>query len=218
MKDSHISINVGIIGGAGYTAGELIRLLLRHPAVNIAFITSNSQAGKPITAIHSDLIGETDLVFQRDPLEVDVLFLCMGHGKSAIWLADNPPRTDTLVVDLSRDFRLDEDWVYGLPELNREKIIGHKRIANPGCFATAIQLAALPLAASGKVDASFNVHAITGSTGAGQNPTTTTHFSWRNNNVSIYKAFRHQHLTEIDRSSRVLPSSRTSRNRMNVKR
>jgi len=193
---------VGIIGGGGYTAGELLRLLVHHPAVELAFAVSGSQAGKKVSSIHQDLIGEAELFFSAHPEEADVIFLCMGHGKSETWMKDHLPRADTLVIDLSRDFRQSEDWVYGLPELNRETIKASRRIANPGCFATAIQLAALPLAASGEVAGPYHVHAITGSTGAGQRPTATTHFSWRNNNVSIYKAFQHQHVTEINRSLR----------------
>lgn len=188
-----------IIGGAGYTAGELIRLLLHHPKVALTSVQSESQAGQPITNTHSDLVGETELLFTAQHQEADVIFICRGHGRSAGWLAEHPVPADTLVVDLSSDFRLATDWVYGLPELNRERIVGHRRIANPGCFATAIQLGILPLSAAGPVD-SWHVHAITGSTGAGQKPGPTTHFSWRNNNVSIYKPFAHQHLAEMGRS------------------
>ena len=194
---------VGIIGGGGYTAGELLRILIHHPRVEIAFVQSRSQAGKPVYATHEDLIGDTDLVFsaEADP-GVEVLFLCMGHGKSREWLAANPVPEDTLIVDLSTDYRLDEAWVYGLPELNRESIRGSRRIANPGCFATALQLGLLPLAAAGELDTEIHINAVTGSTGAGQAPSATTHFSWRSNNVSYYKAFQHQHLAEIRRSLR----------------
>lgn len=195
-------IKTGIIGGGGYTAGELIRLLINHPAVELAFVVSESQAGKLVSSVHDDLVGDTDLVFTSEPEVADVIFLCMGHGKSSGWMEQCQPDQETIIVDLSTDFRMDENWVYGLPELNREAIRTAKRIANPGCFATAIQLAALPLAAAGLIEHPLHVNAITGSTGAGQNPGATTHFSWRNNNVSMYKAFRHQHETEIDRSIR----------------
>ncbi len=194
---------VGIIGGGGYTAGELLRLLIHHPEVEIAFAQSQSQAGKPVYAVHEDLVGDTDLVFSAEAdLTVDVLFLCMGHGKSREWLAKHAVPAETLVVDLSTDFRLAEDWGYGLPELNREQIRTSRRIANPGCFATALQLGLLPLAAARDLPAEIHINAVTGSTGAGQAPTATTHFSWRSNNVSYYKAFRHQHLAEIQRSLR----------------
>lgn len=191
---------IGIIGGGGYTAGELIRLLIRHPGVELKFVVSGSQAGKLVSSVHDDLVGETDLVFVNEPGDADVIFLCMGHGKSSGWMEENQPSADTIIVDLSTDFRMDESWVYGLPELNREATRRAKRIANPGCFATAIQLAALPLAAAGLIEDPLHVNAITGSTGAGQSPGSTTHFSWRNNNVSIYKAFEHQHEAEIGRS------------------
>ncbi len=197
-------IKVGIVGGAGYTAGELLRLLIRHPQIQIDFVQSNSQAGKQVSSIHSDLVGDLEQLFVKNiPSEVDVLFLCSGHGKSRSFLIDrNFPKT-TKIIDLSRDFRLlpqAEGFVYGLPELNREQISQSTKIANPGCFATAIQLALLPLAKEGVLKEEIHIHALTGSTGAGQNPTPTTHFSWRNNNVSIYKAFTHQHLDEIHQS------------------
>lgn len=193
---------VGIIGGGGYTAGELLRLLQYHPAVKITFVHSQSQAGKLVSHVHEDLAGELQLSFTAElPLaNVDILFLCRGHGKSASWLAENKISETTLVIDLSSDFRLSERFVYGLPELNRDRIRQSKRIANPGCFATAIQLGLLPLAALDALQSPVHIHAITGSTGAGQAPTATTHFSWRNNNMSIYKAFEHQHLAEIGRS------------------
>ncbi|MEZ4988021.1 MAG: hypothetical protein R2795_23830 [Saprospiraceae bacterium] len=193
--------SVGIIGGGGYTAGELIRILQWHPLVEIDFVYSQSQAGKPVYAVHEDLAGESELVFTGTfRTDVDVLFLCSGHGKSKAWIAAHDIPTDTLVIDLSNDFRLDGSFVYGLPELNREAIRSHKRVANPGCFATAIQLGLLPAAKAGLLGSEVHVHAITGSTGAGQAPTATTHFSWRSNNLSIYKAFSHQHLDEINRS------------------
>lgn len=194
-------IKVGIIGGAGYTAGELIRLLLNHPETSISFIQSNSQAGLLVSDIHTDLIGEIDLKFVSEPdyKQADVLFLCMGHGRSKDFVHQIPSDFSGKIIDLSNDFRLKdeaEDFVYGLPELNREKIKQSDRIANPGCFATAIQLALLPLAATRHLS-EVHVHGITGSTGAGQAATSTTHFSWRNNNVSVYKSFSHQHLGEI---------------------
>lgn len=195
------SYKVGIIGGAGYTAGELIRILRWHPAVEISFIHSQSQAGKLVSSIHHDLAGELTTCFTDEvDLSVDVLFLCSGHGKSKGWLAQHNVAEETLVVDLSSDFRLDESFVYGLPELNYAAIQQSRRIANPGCFATAIQLGLLPLVDQQALPEEVHVHAITGSTGAGQQPRDTTHFSWRNNNLSIYKAFNHQHLAEIGRS------------------
>ena len=199
-------MKTGIIGGAGYTAGELLRLLVNHPNIDIAFVHSNSQAGKPVHSIHKDLLGEIALAFTNKlPLdEVDVVFLCMGHGQSQLFWEQNAPLPANLkVIDLSHDFRLkrpDNNFVYGLPEINREQIPSQKYIANPGCFATAIQLALLPLATKQVLSNEVHVHAITGSTGAGQAPTGTTHFSWRNNNVSVYKAFKHQHLGEIGQS------------------
>ncbi len=191
-------LRAGIIGGGGYTAGELIRLLRFHPEAEIGYVHSNSQTGKPISSIHQDLAGEMDLVFTNAlDYEVDVLFLCMGHGQSAAFFSQNTIPDSVCLIDLSHDFRLDPEFVYGLPELNGEVLRGAKRIANPGCFATAIQLALLPLAAEGLLRQAVHIHAVTGSTGAGQSPSPTTHFSWRNNNLSIYKAFRHQHLAEI---------------------
>ena len=196
---------VGIIGGGGYTAGELLRLLVHHPEVEIAYVESGSQAGKAIHEVHSDLVGDTDLRFVGSAGaklgEVDAVFLCMGHGVSRGWMEQHRPKQGTLVVDLSTDYRMDEKWVYGLPEINRERTRGAKRIANPGCFATAIQLALLPLAAAGLAEGEVHVNGITGSTGAGQSPSPTTHFSWRNANLSVYKAFSHQHLAEIGRSA-----------------
>lgn len=194
-------IKVGIIGGAGYTAGELIRILLNHPQAEIAFVQSTSNAGNPIADVHTDLIGETDLVFVADAKvdAVDALFLCMGHGKSVEFMANHHVPTSVKVIDLSTDYRMkaaDHDFVYGLPETNRDAIAKANRIANPGCFATAIQLAFLPVAAQGQLP-ELHVTAITGSTGAGQAPSASTHFSWRANNISVYKAFSHQHLNEI---------------------
>jgi N-acetyl-gamma-glutamyl-phosphate reductase len=208
MQSTTNKISVGIIGGAGYTAGELIRILLNHPAADIAFINSTSNTGAPITQVHEDLYGETDLVFSSKPiLDVDVVFLCQGHGKAEKVLKDFKFSNSTKIIDLGNDFRLHADadfdsksFVYGLPELQRDKIKASNYIANPGCFATCIQLALLPLANAGIIKNEIHVNAITGSTGAGQNPTATSHFSWRNNNVSVYKAFTHQHLGEITES------------------
>ena len=201
-------INAGIIGGAGYTGGELLRILINHPFVKVAFIHSNSQAGKPVWAIHTDLLGDTDLTFSgeipalnAENKAVDVLFLCSGHGASVTFMAEHEVSDDSIVIDLSADFRDEQDdFVYGLPELNRERIQEATRIANPGCFATSIQLALLPLAKAGLLTNDVQVSAITGSTGAGQALVPTTGFTWRNNNVSIYKAFTHQHLAEIRQS------------------
>ena len=197
-------INIGIVGGAGYTAGELIRILLYHPNAVLKYVQSSSNDGQPVTVIHRDLLGETDLVFSDiDPEQVDLLFLCSGHGKSVEYLSQTTLPGNVKIIDLSHDFRLkreDNDFIYGLPELNRKAIQTASRIANPGCFATGIQLALLPLAAAGLIHDDLHVNAITGSTGAGQAPTKTSHFSWRNNNLSVYKAFEHQHLGEIYQS------------------
>ena len=198
-------MKVGIIGGAGYTAGELIRLLLHHPEVEIGFVHSTSNAKNLLTDVHEGLLGETDMKFtDRLPLKsIDVLFLCMGHGKSAEFLAEHPVPQNVRIIDLAQDFRIaspDHDYVYGLPELNREEIQHARHIANPGCFATAIQLGLLPLAANWLLHDDISVNAITGSTGAGVKPAATTHFSWRTGNMSIYKAFRHQHVPEIKQS------------------
>ena len=202
-------INAGIVGGGGYTAGELIRLLLHHPNVNLDFVYSRSQGGKPVASIHQDLVGEADFAFAEsvNP-DADVIFLCMGHGNSRPFLEENPLPDETKIVDLIRDFRLTGDathddkreFIYGLPELNRDAISETDQVANPGCFATGIQLALLPMADNKKLLEDVNIHAITGSTGAGQKPRSTTHFSWREGNVSIYKAFTHQHLDEIKQS------------------
>ncbi len=196
---------VGIIGAAGYTGGELIRLLLHHPNVEIAFVHSNSQMGTPVSDTHDDLLGDTDLYFTNQlDLSVDVLFLCMGHGEAKKWLEQNPVPDDVLLIDLSHDFRWKDGFVYGLPELNKTDIQQTKRIANPGCFATAIQLALLPLAKAQLIQDEVHIHAITGSTGAGQSLQATSHFSWRNNNISAYKVFEHQHLAEIIQSLKTL--------------
>lgn len=194
-------IKVGIIGGAGYTAGELLRLLINHPEVDIAFIHSSSNAGRPVAEVHEGLIGDTDLVFdaEYDLTACDVVFLCQGHGKSTeFWQANKRP--DRLkVIDLAQDFRDESNgYVYGLPEVKRDLISKASLLANPGCFATAIQLALAPLAKAGLLENEVNITGITGSTGAGVKPGATTHFSWRNNNMSVYKAFEHQHLKEIN--------------------
>jgi N-acetyl-gamma-glutamyl-phosphate reductase len=202
-------IKVGIIGGAGYTAGELLRILLNHPQAEIGFVQSSSNAGNPVTDVHVDLIGETDLKFTEEmPFsEVDVIFLCMGHGKSKEFMEKNKLPEALKVIDLSHDFRLKREgnsFVYGLPELNREEIKKSKYIANPGCFATGIQLALLPLAADSLLNDEVHIQAITGSTGAGQKSTDTSHFSWRNNNLSAYKIMEHQHEGEILQSLKQL--------------
>lgn len=196
-------VKVGIIGGAGYTAGELIRLLLNHPEVEIGFVHSESNAGKYLYEVHEGIFGDTDIRFADsfDLGAIDVLFLCGAHGKSAGFWAENPMPEGLKVIDLAQDFR-DEScgYVYGLPEMQLSKIRSADKIANPGCFATCIQLALLPLAAAGLLSDEVNVSAITGSTGAGVKPGATTHFSWRNNNISAYKVFEHQHLLEIGRN------------------
>lgn len=197
-------IKVGIVGGAGYTGGELLRILLHHPNVELTTVSSRSNAGKPVSDVHRDLLGETELIFsEKYPTNEDLIFICMGHGKSKQFLAKTTLAPHTKVIDLSRDFRLKDDahdYIYGLPELNKTDIRTANHIANCGCFATAIQLALLPLAKAKQLNDEVHIHAITGSTGAGQQPRDTTHFSWRNNNISIYKAFKHQHLDEIKQS------------------
>lgn len=192
-------IKVAIEGAAGYTAGELLRILLFHPFVDVKYVHSESNAGKPVYAVHKDLLGETGLVFNDiDFSDTDVVFLCKGHGQSVKFMAQNNLPHHVKVIDLSTDFRDEsEGFVYGLPELQREKIATARLIANPGCFATSIELALLPLASAGLLKNEVHITSITGSTGAGQSPSETTHFSWRNNNVSVYKPFRHQHLKEI---------------------
>lgn len=193
-------IKAGIIGGAGYTAGELLRLLINHPEVEVAFVHSTSNAGAPVTDVHEGLIGETDLTFAEtyDLKACDVLFLCQGHGFSRKFWEENEMPEGLKIVDLAQDYRDESDgYVYGLPEVKRDAVKGCAKLANPGCFATAIQLALAPLAAAGKLEGEVHVTGITGSTGAGVKPGSTTHFSWRNNNISVYKAFEHQHLKEI---------------------
>lgn len=204
-------IKVGIIGGAGYTAGELIRLLIHHPKVEIDFIYSTSNAGNAIGKVHQDLISE-DLEFSdKINPQVDILFLCLGHGNSKAFLSDNEFSTETKIIDLSNDFRLENDktfngksFVYGLPELNKSEIKQANYIANPGCFATAIQLALLPLANVKSLIEDVHVNAVTGATGAGTSLSATTHFTWRDNNFSYYKPFTHQHLGEINQSVKLL--------------
>ena len=200
-------IRTGIIGGAGYTGGELIRLLINHPDVELVGIHSRSNAGEPVAKVHQDLLGETELKFTGElPANLDVLFLCLGHGESTKFLAENSIGSSTRIIDLANDFRLAKDavqgdrhFVYGLPELNRERIRTAKDIANPGCFATAIQLGLLPLAKAGVLREIYTT-GITGSTGAGQSLSASSHFSWRANNVQAYKTLTHQHLGEIGES------------------
>ena len=198
-------IQAGTAGGAGYTAGELLRILINHPKVEIKSVMSSSFSGKKVSEVHQDLMG-SQLVFSNElNMEVDVLFLCMGHGKSRAFIEENEISDSIRIIDLSHDFRLKEsqsvsgrNFVYGLPETNKGGIKQASNIANPGCFATAIQEALLPLANGKLLTNQIHINAITGSTGAGQQPSATTHFSWRSNNVSVYKAFTHQHLGEIE--------------------
>jgi N-acetyl-gamma-glutamyl-phosphate reductase len=198
-------IRVGIAGASGYTGGELLRILLQHPATEICAATSRSKAGKPVSEVHTDLLGETDITFSNEIAEeIDVLFLCLGYGESANYLRTHPISERTKIIDLSQDHRLSPNFVYGLPELHRAAIARAMRIANPGCFATCIELALLPLAQRGLIRGEVHVSAITGSTGAGQALSETTHFTWRNNNVAVYKAFQHQHLPEIYQSLKLL--------------
>ncbi len=197
-------IKVGILGAAGYTGGELIRLLLNHPDAEIVFANSESNAGNLVSDVHEGLIGDTDLRFtdQMPFDQVDAVFFCFGHGKSEQFLKEHTIPERVKIIDLAQDFRIkgNHDYVYGLPEINKAEIAKAKHVANPGCFATAIQLALLPAAKMGLLTKDVAVNAITGSTGAGQKPGATTHFSWRNNNLSIYKPFTHQHLAEIRQS------------------
>ena len=197
-------IKIGILGAAGYTGGELIRLLLNHPKAEIVFANSESNAGNLVSDVHEGLIGDTDLRFtdQMPFDQVDVVFFCFGHGKSEAFLKEHSIPANVKIIDLAQDFRIkgDHDYVYGLPEINKTAIQQAQHVANPGCFATCIQLALLPAAKLGLLQEDVAVNAITGSTGAGQKPSATTHFSWRNNNLSIYKPFTHQHLAEIKQS------------------
>ena len=198
-----MKIRAGIIGGAGFTGGETIRLLLNHPQVDLAFVHSRSNAGKPLYAAHADLNGDTTLTFTDSFREkADVIFLCLGHGESKKFLAENQFDASTRIIDLSQDFRLGETeagrtFVYGLPELYRDEIVKARNIANPGCFATTLTLGLLPLAKKGLLGEVFST-GITGSTGAGQKLQDTTHFTWRANNISAYKTLSHQHLREIN--------------------
>ena len=210
-------IKIGILGAAGYTGGELIRLLIHHPEAQIVFANSESNAGNYVADIHEGLYGDTDMKFTADmPFDdVDVIFFCFGHGKSEAFISEHHIPQNVRIIDLAQDFRIagndsnagfmtpaNHDFVYGLPEINRELIANARHVANPGCFATCIQLGLLPAAKMGLINDDVAVNAITGSTGAGQKPGATTHFSWRNNNMSIYKAFTHQHVPEIRQSLR----------------
>jgi N-acetyl-gamma-glutamyl-phosphate reductase len=208
-------VRAGIIGGAGYTGGEMLRILINHPNVEIAFIHSSSNAGNHVYDVHTDLFGDTDLKFAAElAYNIDVLFLCVGHGDAKKFLEANPIPDSIKIIDLSQDFRQKNDvtshktrtkeFIYGLPELNRETIKQAKNIANPGCFATCLQLGLLPLASKGLLNNEVHITATTGSTGAGQSPSATTHFTWRNDNLSVYKAFEHQHLNEIGQSLKQL--------------
>lgn len=205
-------INIGIIGGSGYTAGELLRLLSNHPQATIDFVYSTTNSGSPIASVHQDLLGELNINFTKNANpEVDVVFLCLGHGQSKAFLSANIFSEKTRIIDLGNDFRLSADanfegkeFVYGLPELNRKAIQEAKYIANPGCFATAIQLALLPLAQKGLLQNDVHINATTGSTGAGVQPSATSHHPWRTGNMSHYKAFEHQHLDEINQSLKQL--------------
>ncbi|WP_299153795.1 N-acetyl-gamma-glutamyl-phosphate reductase [uncultured Christiangramia sp.] len=207
-------MDAGIIGGAGYTAGELIRILLYHPEVNLNFVYSTSQPGKPVHSVHQDLIGDTELKFTNlINKEADVVFLCLGHGNSKKFLSENEFSERTKIVDLSTDFRMksiDHAFVYGLPEINKDKIQSASFIANPGCFATAISLAILPLAQAGLLLEDVHVNAVTGATGAGTSLSKTTHFTWRDNNFSAYKSFEHQHLQEIGQSLKQLQENHSA--------
>ncbi len=201
-------IKVGIVGSAGYTGGELLRILIYHPDVEIVFANSVSNAGNKLYEVHNDLFGDTEITFSSDfHSNIDVLFLCVGHGHARKFLEENPINPSVKIIDLSQDYRLrahtayqGKNFVYGLPELNRETIKTAQYIANPGCFATNIQLALLPLANNGLLPDQVHINATTGATGAGQKPTATSHFPWRNNNLSAYKSFEHQHLQEISES------------------
>ena len=209
-----MTIKVGIIGGAGYTGGELIRLLIHHPGVSVSFIHSRSNAGKPVYSVHQDLLGDTELKFSGELNDdIDVLFLCLGHGESKKFLGENKIADQVKVIDLANDFRLSpsskheaRNFIYGLPELNREQIKTANNVANPGCFATTIQLGLLPLAKAGLLKDVYTT-GITGSTGAGQSLSATSHFSWRENNIQAYKTLTHQHLGEIGESLKQLQAS-----------
>lgn len=197
-------IRIGILGAAGYTGGELIRVLLNHPQAEIVFANSESNAGNHVAEVHEGLYGETDLRFTRDLLWnlVDVVFFCFGHGKSRAFLQEHAIPQHVRIIDLAQDFRIagDHDYVYGLPETHRGQTVGARHLANPGCFATCIQLALLPALKADLISGDIHVNGITGSTGAGQKPGATTHYSWRNDNISVYKTFTHQHLLEINQT------------------
>jgi N-acetyl-gamma-glutamyl-phosphate reductase len=202
------AIKAGIIGGAGYTGGEMLRILINHPNVDIAFVNSTSNAGNFVYEVHTDLFGDTGLKFTNElSTDIDVLFLCVGHGDAKKFLEANEIPDSVKIIDLSQDFRLSESsklkaksFIYGLPELNRDKIKSAQNIANPGCFATCLQLGLLPLAAKGLLNKEIHISATTGSTGAGQSLAATSHFTWRNDNLSVYKVFNHQHLNEVGES------------------
>ena len=211
-----MAIKIGIIGGAGYTAGELLRLLINHPEAEIVFVHSSSNAGEPIVNVHQGLLGETDLVFSDSyPLnDIDLLFLCSAHGHSRKFWEENERPQGLKVIDLAQDYRDESNgYVYGLPELNVARIAEADSVANPGCFATALQLSLLPLASAGLLpaDGEINITALTGSTGAGVKPGATTHFSWRTDNLSVYKPFGHQHLIEIGATLNKLQPGHTSK-------
>src|SRR5476651_1776705 len=206
------AIRAGIIGGAGYTGGEMLRILVNHPNVDTAFVNSSSNAGNFVYDVHTDLFGDTDLKFTGElSTDIDVLFLCVGHGDAKKFLEANAIPDAVKIIDLSQDFRLAESsklkaksFIYGLPELNRDAIKSAQNIANPGCFATCLQLGLLPLAAKGLLNNEVHISATTGSTGAGQSLSATSHFTWRNDNLSVYKVFNHQHLNEIGQSLKQL--------------
>jgi N-acetyl-gamma-glutamyl-phosphate reductase len=200
-------IKTTLIGGAGYTGGELLRILLNHPAVDLQSVHSRSQSGKPVYDVHSDLYGETDLVFSdKYDLQTDVIFLCMGHGESKAFINKHNLLHKVRIIDLSQDYRYADNhhFTYGLPEYNRLNIMNAQNVANPGCFATAIQLSMLPLAKEKLLKEEIHVSAVTGSTGAGQSLSKTTHFTWRTSNISLYKPFTHQHLAEIKKTLNLL--------------
>jgi len=212
MTTTDKTVRAGIIGGAGYTGGEMLRILLNHPNVEIAFVHSTSNANNHVYDVHTDLFGDTDLKFAAElSYNIDVLFLCVGHGDAKKFLEANAIPEHIKIIDLSQDFRLAQSskhkaksFVYGLPELNREAIRTASNIANPGCFATCLELGLLPLAEKNLLKAEVHITATTGSTGAGQSLSPTTHFTWRNDNLSVYKAFEHQHLNEVGQSLKQL--------------